>query len=377
VNPELDRLIDVLLAEELGGRRPADLTGRVLARAFPPRRRLLVRCVCAAAAAAALLAIFFWRASGGPGGPLETTTECGTVFAYPIDAKVEFLGPRDDAEAAVRLTQGEISVRAAKAAAGRRSVLVETPLGEVVTLGTVFSVRYSGKRVWGNTAEGEAEMSLREMGAITLAVLFVSVSEGAVQVSGPFGTREVCAGEEVGVTEQGITGTVTEVNVHSRTSCEVTVVFSPAAVPPGREYGYQFTSSDGKWTGVVTRPPEGNRAFLHVGLPPDAVVPKVGDVVKTVVHTVVMHAPAADRPGQKLERMFMATDLNFPAAGKYALWCELKLPERPEVLPGHKPWSGTVRSGRVEHEIFSIEEKPRPAAAAPGRAAPGEKPETF
>ncbi|MCX7935715.1 MAG: hypothetical protein N3A66_10720, partial [Planctomycetota bacterium] len=51
-----DRLIDVLLREEIGGRRPPDLTGRILSRAFSRPRRL-IRVWPLLAAAGILLAL--------------------------------------------------------------------------------------------------------------------------------------------------------------------------------------------------------------------------------------------------------------------------------------------------------------------------------
>ena len=206
-----DRLIDGLLREIVGGEMPPELSGRVLAEAFPAARpRRVRRAAWAAGIAAAIVAavcIFaLWprypapRAQGNyevtEGGRVKRgavlTTKVGeaelnlggyaTVRMTPQTA-LQIEGDRF-AEA-VYLRRGEVLCNVAQE---RGTFEVRSDIGVVSVSGTQFSVSILEE-------EGGTDMSAKRM--------MVKVMAGAVLVAGTWGQRALYAGDEATVPDAG------------------------------------------------------------------------------------------------------------------------------------------------------------------------------
>jgi uncharacterized OB-fold protein len=163
----LDRLIDCLLREELGGESPPDVSQAVLARAFPRRKRAWVWGTCAGltAAAAVVIAVLVLRGGGGAphlvaGGPAAyavlldgNVVERGTVVATAQAPANLILGGYARVEVAARSSvavEGAekdegVSLRAGQVACEVDSNVgmfaVRTQAGTALVAGTKFSVR--------------------------------------------------------------------------------------------------------------------------------------------------------------------------------------------------------------------------------------------
>lgn len=199
MNDPIDRLIDVLLCEELGGETPPDLVGRILART---RRRRRLRWGLAAAAAAALVAVGLWALLPGQypkptatgaftvdtdslqrGAILRTADQSAdlglggyaTVHVEP-QSTVRIEG-RERAEG-VFLTRGGV---ACEVDSNVGTFAVRTELGTVRSMGTRFTVRLLKEK-------GDEEMMTRRM--------WVQVAVGVVVASGAWGNVALAAGQE-------------------------------------------------------------------------------------------------------------------------------------------------------------------------------------
>ncbi|MFW6108265.1 MAG: FecR domain-containing protein [bacterium] len=200
-----DRLIEVLLAELLGGERPPDVTRAVLARAGRGRRWALAG---AAIAAGLLATVGVWWLLGaypgpraaGPltvvgGGPVQrgatlvarerpATVSLGgycRVRLHP-GSRVRVAGEREAEE--VFLEQGGVTCEV-EPGAGRFAVA--TPVGKVTVTGTEFTVQLLG---------GKGDETMRGM------QMLVRVAMGAVLVSGSWGQVTLGEGEERRVPER-------------------------------------------------------------------------------------------------------------------------------------------------------------------------------
>ena len=204
---DLDRLIDVLLCEGLGGEAPPNLEERVLARAG--RRRGIRLWHVAAAAAVLLVGLGAWRllAGGYPrpqasgsytvadGGAVRRGTTLSTedqpaALTLGGYARVEL-----EPQSVVRL---EGDRRAEQVFLGRGGVAcdvdpkagafaVRTDLGTVQSVGTRFSVRILEEK-------GEDEMVEKR--------LWVSVVAGVVLATGTWGQQALAAGQEKALPEK-------------------------------------------------------------------------------------------------------------------------------------------------------------------------------
>jgi len=209
-----DRLIDILLREELGGEAPPDLAAAILARVAPRRRlarRLRWLLVPLAAAAGFAIAVLCMQAfSGYPdpraagsyevagGGAVARgatlVTGAGPArLALGGYCRVEILpgsavriegGERDER---IALERGEVACDVTPSAG---AFSVATPAGTAVAVGTRFSVRYTDRK-----------------GDGTMRSMLVKVVLGTVFVSGLAGNLQLCDGEEAAVADQGtVTG---------------------------------------------------------------------------------------------------------------------------------------------------------------------------
>ncbi len=219
-------------------------------------------------------------------GPRVVQLDSGTRVVVKGPARgVEFAGAGDDADEVIHLEEGEIEIFAAKAAPGRRAVRVITRLGEVETLGTIFSV----KLVNSGNGEGGKDMKLKKLAPLTAVVMLVAVSQGRVLIRGALGEAVVHAGEvaEVGgdklavsKTARTIKGKVTEVGDKG-----ATVSVGKA---DGLKKGFELTCKAKGWSGKVISLAE-NSAVLEV-----TGKAAVGDVVQTKLTTVLAEAPKVD-----------------------------------------------------------------------------------
>jgi len=198
---ERDRLIDLLLREELGGEGPPDLAEKVLARAFGRRRRLVPW--LAAAAASALFAVLAWallghaypepRASGrfvvsGGGevqrGSVILTEGGGAALALGGYCRLEL-----EPQSALRI---EGAKRAEQVCLERGGVAcdVDSKVGTFVVRADLGTVSVRGTRFVVRIVEvkGGEEMVAKK--------LFVKVAAGLVLVSGAWGERALAAGQE-------------------------------------------------------------------------------------------------------------------------------------------------------------------------------------
>jgi len=205
-NDNEDKLIEVMLEEELGGRCPPDLTGGILACAFPGRR-LLSPVLAAACAFAAIVTLFIPMRSSEPGAPsYPVPTAAGayhvkgagkvergaTVFTRRESARLALGGYcriKIEPDTLLRIEGSKNDESVYLERGGIQSLVdsevgsysVETEVGKVCALGTDFIVRVveqaAGKDALGNR-------------------MFVKVITGAVVVSGPWGTEMLHAGQQ-------------------------------------------------------------------------------------------------------------------------------------------------------------------------------------
>lgn len=201
---EQDRLLDVLLHEELGGETPPNLTARVLRAAdaggTPAVRRWPRRLAVAATLALAALggALGYSCLRGGYAEPPPRGTEIttgdgpwrvrlgqGGYCRMQVAASSRLrIGGRDLAEE-VFLEAGEL---ACEVDSGVGSFTVKTEAGEVAVRGTKFSVRMVEPTTTA-AQEGGDDMGKR---------MVVRVAMGAVLMSGLWGSTPLAAGEEGG-----------------------------------------------------------------------------------------------------------------------------------------------------------------------------------
>jgi hypothetical protein len=275
-------------------RRPASLKPH-------PRRRWF-----RLAAAAAILLIAgsaaVWRSRQQPPPDRSpdlitapVTLASGTTVIPAGPARLELLGTQGPVNDVIRISAGEILVQAARAGPGRTAVRVETPLGTIETLGTVFRVKLVG-----SGAEGEDVMKLRKLVPLA-ALLLVGVDEGQVLVRGDAGSAVVLAGEAVevgpgkvavGAAGQILKGKVVKVEEGKDGAKSATLSVGKA---DGVREGFEFTCKDKGWTGKVVSVGEGG-AVLEVKGEVAA-----GDLVETKLTTVLADKPALADPNPKPE----------------------------------------------------------------------------
>lgn len=202
-----DRLMDMLLHEQLGGETPPDLTERILARAFPARSRTGLRIFLLAAGILIVVGALTWITTfvlsedpyPGPsatgnfevvgGGPLQR----GSVLrTQDQTAKLE-LGGYTTVELKPRTTvriEGEkgaeaISIESGEVLCGiERNVgtfAARTPMGTVAVLGTQFTVRIAEEKGGSDNPE---------------KWVVVRIVNGTVELTGEWGTARLTAGEE-------------------------------------------------------------------------------------------------------------------------------------------------------------------------------------
>jgi ferric-dicitrate binding protein FerR (iron transport regulator) len=205
---EQERLIHVLLLEQLGGETPPDLTDRVLRRTLDVRRRRFRRLIPAAAAAGILLAMGAWALLGPRGYPSPEASgdyrivkgerlQRGAVIATGDGSAAVVLGGYCHLDlgpqSRVRL-QGQkhaeevfLETGSATCEVDRNigTFTVRTEVGTVSVKGTRFTVRIL-------ESEGDEQMVTKQM--------VVKVLVGAVIVSGAWGSTAMLAGEEKVVT---------------------------------------------------------------------------------------------------------------------------------------------------------------------------------
>ncbi|MFN4257835.1 MAG: FecR family protein [Gemmataceae bacterium] len=202
MNEWRDRLLDVLLREELGGETPPDLSA-VIPRRTRPRQRW--RWAVAALAASVLMAVGIfggWRAwyadvpltVSGPieivegdalrrgavlrTGPQPAELTLGGYSRIQLEPRTMLsIGGARRAEE-ILLRQGAIHCSVAR---GQGSFVVRTPIGTVSVVGTEFSVRFIEER-------GDDEMLPKHM--------IVRVLVGTVVVAGSWGVVTLTGGEE-------------------------------------------------------------------------------------------------------------------------------------------------------------------------------------
>ena len=211
---EQDRLMDMLLEETLGARKPPDLTERILAQAFPAPRaaspvKPVLRRIGFALAVAAVLVLSFslwlhlrypspvatgdFRVAGG--GPLQRDSVIiagngGAALTLGGYCRVELapgtalqIGGTPGAEA-LRLADGQITCDVQH---GRGGFIVRTDVGDVLDTGTQFSVAL--------TNEDEVATALQGAPMITRK-LTVAVVTGAVLVTGVWGQVPLAPGQQ-------------------------------------------------------------------------------------------------------------------------------------------------------------------------------------
>lgn len=199
MNLERDRLIDMLLQEELGGARAPDLAAKILSRARR-RRPWLFMSSLASAAAIFLILVGWWFFAGGYPNPAieggivaQGPVQRGTVVHTQTEAGKLRLGgyvqadlrPHTTVHIAgtehaeeIFLQGGEVDCTVAP---GIGKFAVQTPVGQVSVVGTQFQVR-----VFDDKGEGKV-IDKRMM---------VRVLVGAVLVSGAWGTIQLGGGEQ-------------------------------------------------------------------------------------------------------------------------------------------------------------------------------------
>ena len=232
--------------------------------------------------------------------PLTPVTEPvrlagGTEITPAGEAWLQFLGSRGNTNQVIRLEAGEIRVAAAKAEPGRCAVRVETPLGNVETLGTVFRVKLVGPE-----REGEKNMKLRSVVPLAAVALLVAVDQGQVLVSEKAGLGQVVAqageGVAVGAADRVIKAMVTKVEDGKDGTLAVTI---PAGKADGIREGFEFTCKAKDWTGKVVSVAEAS-AVLEVKAEAKGKV-AVHDLAETKLTTIVADKPAVADPNPQPE----------------------------------------------------------------------------
>ena len=199
----LDKLIDCLLKEELGGQAPPDLLHATLARAYPRRSRAWAWAAGAVAAAAAVV-IALVAFSGGKGGPAPgggagavllngQAVDRGTVVAteaFPAMLKLGSYVTVEVAPASSLTVEGDSNREAVSLKWGTVFCLVDsnvgtfavrTPVGTAQAAGTKFTVRLEEEKA--------PSGSLRKR-------MVVQVQSGLVLAGGAWGQVALSAGEE-------------------------------------------------------------------------------------------------------------------------------------------------------------------------------------
>ena len=219
----------------------------------------------------------------------------GTTVTPVGPARLELLGRQGRADLVIRLVAGEIEVRAAKAGPGRTAVRVETPLGRVETLGTVFRVKLVGL-----DRGGEGNMRLSGVVSLAGALLLVSVDEGRVLLRAELGPVVVQAGEgaevgpgkiTVGAADRVIRAMVTKVEDGKDGALAVTI---PAGKADGIREGFEFTCKFKDWTGKVVSV-GADSAVLEVSAELKAKV-ALRDLAETKLTTVLAEAKPGEKP---------------------------------------------------------------------------------
>jgi len=212
-----------------------------------------------------------------------TELASGTRVFRHRAARVLFGGAMNDVDELIQLDRGEVEVAAVRAEPGRCSVRVVTPAGEVVTLGTRFSVEV--KNPGRTRVEGEGE-EMNRLIAAAAAVMVVSVTEGEVLVSGSPGQTVVRAGEQaeigggkltVGKTDRILKGRVIKVD-----GAAVTISVGRSS---GVREGFEFNCKAKGWSGKVLVVRKNSAVLAVKG---DAAV---GDVAATGFTTILTEAP--------------------------------------------------------------------------------------
>lgn len=202
-----DRLVDMLLREQLGGETPPDLTERILARAFPARSRAGLRLVLLAASLLLVVGALTWIAGGvlskdpypqpSASGSFEVVgggrLQRGSVLrTLGQTAKLE-LGGYTTIELLPRTTvriDGEKHAEAISIESGEIRCGVErnvgtftarTPMGMATVLGTQFTVRVAEEKGAGDNPE---------------KWVIVRIVDGTVELTGEWGTARLTAGAE-------------------------------------------------------------------------------------------------------------------------------------------------------------------------------------
>ncbi|MBL8793695.1 MAG: FecR domain-containing protein [Planctomycetia bacterium] len=202
-----DRLVDLLLREQLGGETPPDLTERILARAFPSRRATYWRVGALAASLLLVVGALSWiavhvlstdpypqpSATGGfevvGGGPVQRgavlrTRDQGAQLVLGGYARIE-LSPLT----LIRI-EGEPHAEAVLVESGEARCTVErqvgafsarTPIGTAAVLGTEFTVRVVEEKGAGGKPE---------------RWVLVRVAAGTVELTGDWGAAQLTAGTE-------------------------------------------------------------------------------------------------------------------------------------------------------------------------------------
>jgi len=209
MNPERDRLIDMLLREELGSRNPPDLSARILAHIDARRRRIFAVATWTAVAAVVAIGVLGWLASRSvypepaatgayqvaDGGPVGRGTSLSTALGKAVvhqggycqttlqpHSRIRIQG--SERKEAILLEQGEVECTVT---GGAGSFTVHTPIGTVSVVGTKFQVRVVDER-------GDDAMLNKKM--------VVRVMVGAVLVGGAWGVVQMSGGEEQAFAQQ-------------------------------------------------------------------------------------------------------------------------------------------------------------------------------
>lgn len=198
-----DRLLEVLLTEELGHERSPDLRAKILAQAFPRRRRWVRRTTVLAAGLVLIALIVGWatwasrypdpQASGtyevvegtrvARGSTLRTRDQSAVVELGGYCRVVAQPGTLLRIEGKERAEEVHVELGEVRCTVtpGHGAFTVRTPAGVVSVVGTEFTVHVFD-------APGENQMLDRRM--------IVRVLVGAVLVSGSWGSFQLVAGEE-------------------------------------------------------------------------------------------------------------------------------------------------------------------------------------
>ncbi|MHC4607381.1 MAG: FecR domain-containing protein, partial [Planctomycetota bacterium] len=219
MNPEdRNRLVNALLFEVVGGETAPDLTERIMARAFPSKRRVWAWAGAAAWAAALLVAVGVWLIAGEPypdptaegsftvegGGALDrgktivaaekTTLKLGgycTVAMEP-ESRLE-IGGEPEAEE-IYLESGTATCEVDR---GKGTFTVRSGAGTVVVRGTRFHITVTRKE------GGEVSMHVKVLlGAVLLCAL------GAEDQVLAKGEERTVTGQELPKAVRGFSGQV-------------------------------------------------------------------------------------------------------------------------------------------------------------------------